>query len=286
MIRIGTLCSGIEAPIMAVKNFNLPHDQTFSCEINPKCQEVLASLYPSVPMFKDIYDVTGEHGGVDVLIAGLPCQSFSQIGQHGGVDDSRGNLYLEFCRVLDLLKPEWFIIENVRNLMTHQDGESFAIIKESLEACGYSIDHKMMDSSKYGIPQARKRVYIVGHRGSDINYEWPDECPLRYTLNNVMGGVCTRDHSYTLRVGGRGSGINNRHNWDSYMVDGEVVVLNEEQICLLQGFPVNFYNEVDVSKTAKFAQMGNAMTVDVVGAVMANLEFNGIRWGDMKHKRK
>jgi DNA (cytosine-5)-methyltransferase 1 len=282
MIRIGTLCSGIEAPIMALESMGMPFVHVFSCELDKHCRTIIEKKYSPEVSYNDVVTIASEaeNLSVDVLVAGLPCQSFSQIGKQGGINDDRGKLFRSFCEVLDVSRPEWFVVENVKNLTSRS--KEFDEIREAFEAQGYQIEHKMMDSSKYGTPQARKRVYIVGRRGAPTNYEWPQESPLRYTLDQVMGGKCEREFSYTLRVGGRGSGYGDRHNWDQYKVDDEIVTLSVEQACLLQGFPMGFYNGIELPMSAKMGQMGNSMTVDVIGSVMGNLHFMGKKWIDWR----
>jgi DNA (cytosine-5)-methyltransferase 1 len=277
MIRVGTVCSGIEAPVVALRRMGLPFEHVFSCEIDADCRKVIGARFGPKMTFSDIGDVQ-DVGGLDVLVAGLPCQSFSHMGHRKGFEDNRGNLYVQFCRVLAMTRPEWFVMENVRNLLAHDGGRTFARIMDAVSGCGYEVDHKLLNSSEYGVPQNRERVYMVGRRGAMPLYTWPKPVAIRYTLNKVMGGKCEREMAFTLRVGGRRSGYDNRHNWDEYKVDGAIVGLDVMQACLLQGFPADFYDGIDLSDVAKFKQIGNAMTVDVVGAVMGNLHFFGVRW--------
>lgn len=98
----------------------------------------------------------------NVLIAGFPCQAFSSVGLKQGFDDERGNVFFEIIRVLKKMKPECIFFENVSNLVKHDSGKTFEVIKSLLEELGYNITYKIMNASDYGIPQQRNRIYIVG----------------------------------------------------------------------------------------------------------------------------
>ncbi|WP_330216740.1 DNA (cytosine-5-)-methyltransferase [Mycoplasma parvum] len=98
----------------------------------------------------------------DILVAGFPCQAFSQAGKKQGFKDERGILFFEIVRILRDKKPKSFLLENVKNLKTHNKGETFQIIPKSLQELNYHITHCLLKSSDFGIPQNRERIYIVG----------------------------------------------------------------------------------------------------------------------------
>ena len=98
----------------------------------------------------------------DVLVGGFPCQPFSIAGRQKGFDDKRGNLFFEITRIMDAKRPKVVFLENVPNLMEHDDGKTFLVIYNSLVQFGYSIYYKVMGADEYGnLPQTRKRIYIV-----------------------------------------------------------------------------------------------------------------------------
>lgn len=98
----------------------------------------------------------------DVLIAGFPCQPFSLGGRQKGVKDPRGNMFFEIVRVLDVKRPSIVFLENVANLVEHDDGKTFLVIYNTLVQFGYYVQYKVLDSKLYGnVPQQRKRIFIV-----------------------------------------------------------------------------------------------------------------------------
>lgn len=200
----------------------------------------------------------------DVLTGGFPCQPFSQAGQKKGFEDTRGTLFHDIAEILEVKKPKAFFIENVRGLYTHDNGKTFKVIQETIEKLGYSFYHKIVKASDYGLPQHRPRLFMVGFRDKSIKFEFPDPKPLRLNMSQVFEGNADREIGFTLRVGGKGSGIHDRRNWDAYMVDGQVKRLSPKEGLRMQGFPDDF--EFPVSDTQAMKQLGNSVAIDAIQA--------------------
>jgi len=128
---------------------------------------------------------------VDLLTGGVPCQSFSQAGLRKGLDDPRGNLMIKFIEILNLIKPKIFMIENVKGLLTHDDGKTIKKIIESLNKNDlYNISYKCLDASKYDVPQKRERVFIVGVlKILNRSFEFPCESLNKKVLKDVLYNV-------------------------------------------------------------------------------------------------
>ena len=208
----------------------------------------------------------------DVLCAGFPCQPFSQAGHKRGFNDThkseRGNSFFNIADIIAAKRPRVFFLENVRGLVKHDKGNTFQVIRDVLEnELNYSVYWKVIKASDYGLPQLRPRVFIVGFRDEGLlkGFDFPPPIPLKFNMSDVWGGQCSRDVGYTLRVGGRGSGINDRRNWDSYRVDGKVVRLETEQARIMQGFPSWF--SFPVAPTQAMKQLGNSVAVDAIREV-------------------
>lgn len=213
----------------------------------------------------------------DVLCAGFPCQPFSQAGYKRGFDDNhnseRGNLFFNIAEILEVKKPKAFFLENVRGLVTHDNGNTFKVIRRILEEeLGYSFYFKIVKASDYGLPQLRPRAFMIGFRDECFTddlfmkgFTFPDPIPLKFNMSDVWEGDCSREIGFTIRVGGRGSNINDRRNWDSYYVDGQVKQLGVKQGKKMQGFPDDF--EFPVSATQAIKQLGNSVAVDAIQIV-------------------
>ena len=236
-------------------------------------KKISPNLFKEQKLFnKDIYDLDlDDLPDFDICCAGFPCQPFSQIGKRRGFKENfegRGNLFFEIERVLKAKQPKAFFLENVQHLINHDDGKTFKTIKEHIENLGYSFYYQKVRACDFNLPQLRPRTFMVGFRGEkekDKYFKFPNPIPLKKTMSDIFGGNCSREIGFTLRLGGMGSNINDRRNWDSYLVDGEIVKLQPEHGKQMQGFPKSFYLSESRSKSLRL--LGNSVAVNSVQAV-------------------
>lgn len=206
----------------------------------------------------------------DVMCAGFPCQPFSQAGFKKGFEEARGTLFFDIVKIIDIKRPQAFFLENVRHLLKHDNGKTFATIKHMIESeLGYSFHYKVIKASDFGLPQHRPRLFMVGFKDTDTPFEFPQPIPLQMNMSDIWEGECTREVGFTLRVGGKGSSITDRRNWDSYEVDGVVKRLGIKQAKAMQGFPESFHFPVSDSQALK--QLGNSVAVPAVQAVAQSI---------------
>jgi len=226
---------------------------------------------------KDIRTITPKNlPDFDILCAGFPCQPFSQAGFKRGFADNhnseRGNLFFNIVEIIEAKQPKAFFLENVRGLVNHDDGKTFKVIRNILEEeLGYSFYFKIVQASDYGLPQLRPRAFMVGFRDEDFmkSFSFPPSIPLKFNMSDVWGGKCTREIGFTIRIGGRGSNIDDRRNWDNYEVDGELRRLSYKEAKKMQGFPDDFIFPVTPNQAIK--QLGNSVAVDAIVAVAKNM---------------
>ena len=125
----------------------------------------------------------------DILLAGFPCQAFSLAGAKKGFDDTRGTLFFDLARIIKAKKPKAFLLENVKNLLSHDQGKTFMVIKNTLERdLGYRIFYKVLNARNFGVPQNRERIIIVGFR-KDLgihNFEFPLKDGEAKTLAEIL----------------------------------------------------------------------------------------------------
>ncbi|TAF27065.1 MAG: HpaII family restriction endonuclease [Runella slithyformis] len=240
-------------------------------------KKISPKLFENNLFNKDIRAITPKNlPDFDILCAGFPCQPFSQAGHKRGFEDNhnseRGNLFFNIAEILEAKKPKAFFLENVRGLVTHDNGNTFKIIRNILEdELGYSFYFKVIHASDYGLPQLRPRAFMVGFRDEDFmkSFTFPPSIPLKFNMSDVWGGKCTREIGFTIRIGGRGSVITDRRNWDNYSVDGELKRLSYIEARKMQGFPDDFIFPVSPAQAIK--QLGNSVAVDAVEAVAKNI---------------
>ena len=126
--------------------------------------------------YHDIKEVTNEEfrklrGKVDVICGGFPCQAFSIAGKQLGFEDTRGTLFYEIARATQEIKPRYLLLENVRNLLSHDKGQTFTRILKILDELGYDAEWQVLNSKNFGVPQNRERVFIVGHLRGECTYK-------------------------------------------------------------------------------------------------------------------
>ena len=143
---------------------------------------------------------------IDLLVGGSPCQAFSDVGAKYGLNDTRGTLFYEFARIVNETQPRVFIYENVRGLTTHDDGKTWAVMRSVFENdLNYRIaEPQILNASDYGIPQSRRRVFVIGIR-DDIKcpaFEYPAPVELQYTMQDFLEDNCAYGHfTYDKKTG-------------------------------------------------------------------------------------
>ena len=219
MLKVGTVFSGIGAFEYSLKSLGIKHEILFACdcgdrkiEISDKEIDELNKLpYPNKTIeaekiydrckkenriketylknynlkngkwFSDIRFLDGKQfaNQIDIFVGGSPCQSFSLMGKRRGLEDTRGTLFYEYARLVKEIQPKVFIYENVPGMLVHDKGQTWKTIQEVFDSLGYKIHWSVLDASNYGIPQARKRLFVVGFLNeSDKVFKFPEAIKL------------------------------------------------------------------------------------------------------------
>ena len=148
--------------------------------------------------FSDIRFLDGNKykNKVDLFVGGSPCQSFSIIGKRKGLEDARGTLFFEYARLVKEIEPKVFIYENVSGMLSHDNGNTWSIIENIFKSLDYEIYFDVLNSVDYGIPQRRKRLFVIGFKNKDINFRFPIRVGLNKTLFDFLENepVATRHY--------------------------------------------------------------------------------------------
>jgi len=131
-------------------------------------------------------DGTKYKGQVDLLVGGSPCQSFSMMGYQRGLDDARGTLFYDYARLIQEVEPKVFIYENVQGLFNHDKGKTWKVISDIFEDLDYKTFYQVLDAKDYGIPQTRRRIFVVGFKDHKVNFEFPIKKDLKFTLQDFL----------------------------------------------------------------------------------------------------
>lgn len=271
-------------------------------EIDKYAIQIYEKHFPTHKNYGDITKTkTEDLPDFDLLVGGFPCQAFSIAGKRRGFDDTRGTLFFEIARILGAKRPRLFLLENVKGLLSHDGGRTFATIIATIDELGYDCQWQVLNSKNFGVPQNRERVFIVGHlRGTPRPQVFPIIDSNSKTIKRFQGDVSGRgftsqqDRVYfpegimatlpaqrtenkinifskTVRSGGRASPHGSKQNWDSYEFDGKVRRLTPLECERLQGFPDGWTEVEGVSNTQRYKTLGNAVTVNVVRAIMERI---------------
>lgn len=136
-----------------------------------------------------LLDGTDYREQVDLLVGGSPCQSFSTVGLQGGLEDTRGTLFYEYARVIKEVNPKVFIYENVRGLTTHDKGKTWKIMQKVFKELGYNIKQEILNAEDFGIPQTRRRLFVVGIREDIVRlkeFKFPKKKSLKFYLPDIL----------------------------------------------------------------------------------------------------
>jgi DNA (cytosine-5)-methyltransferase 1 len=288
---------------------NLGGKCVFTSEWNSFAKRTYEANFGEIP-FGDITKISEKDiPDHDVLLAGFPCQPFSIAGvskknalgrKHGFMDETQGTLFFEIARIIKHKKPSAFMLENVKNLVSHDKGNTFRVITSTLKELGYSVHSKVLDS-KYFVPQHRERIIIVGFRLDKFDgkeeFEFPDiksieathrikdileeSVDSKYTLSSKLWDYL-QGYAKKHKEKGNGFGFGlvdpegiSRTISARYYKDGAEILIPQKrknprrliprECARLQGFPDNFI--IPVSDNQAYRQFGNSVTVPLIEAV-------------------
>jgi DNA (cytosine-5)-methyltransferase 1 len=190
---IGGICYGFQQANCEIKWAN---------EYNRKACDTYENNFSHELHCQDIHEIKdpAKLGKVDIITSGFPCQAFSVAGYRKGFNDPRGNLFFETARFIDAIKPKAFLLENVKNLKGHDNGNTFRVIEEVIKNdLGYSFTSFILNAKDYGnIPQTRERIYIVGFKDKDLANEFdiPGKVKLKKTIHQLIDSDQKDDKYY------------------------------------------------------------------------------------------
>lgn len=305
-IRYADLFCGLGAFHEAFKR-RAEFECSFACDINDRVRRIYERNHGFAPS-GDIRGIDASSlPDIDLLCAGFPCQSFSIAGLRKGFGDDRGNLFYDVLRIADAKRPRMMILENVKNLKGHDGGRTYSTIKSLVEERGYRFFSRVMDSSHYGSPQCRQRIFMVAVRDGD--FEFPSRLPSWRPVSSVVDSSDTSNwdssgyylvpknsahrpfkprilfdvHSSKTKKGGRqgeriydagacgvtvcASSGGPGAKTGLYKVGESVRRLNPRECLSMFGFPPS-YDFLDATDEQKMFYLGNSIVVDVVSAMV------------------
>jgi DNA (cytosine-5)-methyltransferase 1 len=274
-----------------------------ACEKDETARKIYESNYGIIP-YPDINKLKPQKN-IDLVCAGFPCQSHSTLGERLGLKDVRGKLFHKLKHFLHKSQPRAFLLENVKGLLTSNNGESFQYILSSLHDIGYTITWCILDSKNFGLPQHRERVYIVGHKQKQFDFSYLLQAKKQAVIKDIMdkhpvGDLsCSifddaeifkppikTDTGFVLRA--KLSNYTNRKLFSSNGIIGTIPTaspppiydervkiarhLSKNELKKCQGFPVSFKFPENLSRSDVVHYIGNAVSVNVIVAIVQELK--------------
>lgn len=310
----------IAAFFSGVGGIELGFDQTnefrvvYANEFDKYARQTYQLNYPETYLDgRDIHDVSPEDisGQIDVVVGGFPCQAFSIAGYRKGFEDDRGDLFFELLRIIEAKRPKAIFVENVKNMVGHDHGNTFKVIREALTENNYFIKWKVLNGKDFGnIPQNRERIYIVGfdNKKSYDQFEFPEAVDLTTTLQDLIDFGIPQDEIYYYRkykqnfydelemtinsqdtvyqwrrqyVRENKNGVvptltanmgTGGHNVPLILTDtGEIRKLTPKETFNVQGYPKDFKLPEDISNGQLYKQAGNSVVVPVIKRIAENI---------------
>jgi len=270
----------------------------FTSEWDKYAAETYNLNYPGEQVHGDITQISEkEIPDHDILLAGFPCQPFSQAGLKKGFEDTRGTLFFDIERILIEKKPKAFLLENVKRLQSHDGGRTLKIIIDHLKAAGYKNLHvKVLKARDFGLPQNRERIFIIGFLDENVSFEFPapinmptrvgdildDNINPKYTISDrLWAGHQRRKTENGLKGKGFGYSLFNANSEYTntisarYYKDGSEILIQQagdnprkltpREAARLQGFPDTFIHHT--SDVQAYKQFGNSVPVNTIEAV-------------------
>jgi DNA (cytosine-5)-methyltransferase 1 len=192
-IRLATAFSGIGAIEHALGRLNLKHEIVFACDNDPFVKKSYIENYSisDDSWFDDISSIRSKQfkNKIDLFVGGSPCQSFSMVGKRAGLEDTRGTLFYDFARIIKEAEPRVFIFENVKGLLSHDKGKTWAVIQEVFKSLDYKIYSQILNSKHFGIPQNRNRIFVVGFKNKRTRFEFPSRIPLECNMQDFLEDI-------------------------------------------------------------------------------------------------
>ncbi len=265
----------------------------FSSEIDKHAQTTYIANFGEIP-HGDITKISPDKiSKFDILLGGFPCQPFSNAGLKKGFDDTRGTLFFDIARIIEHHLPKVVFLENVKGFKNHDKGNTFKVVRETLEDLGYKVFSQVLNAKHFGVPQNRERIYIVAFLDNDIDFKFPEKLNKvvkvgdildknlddKYTISDKLwAGHQRRKQEHKKKGNGFGySMFDENSGYTStisarYYKDGSEVLIEQKdknprklsprEAGRLQGFPNNF--KIVVSDTQAYKQFGNSVAVPVI----------------------
>jgi modification methylase bsp6I len=286
-------------------------DIVWSNEIDQKASETFKANHSSKIVVDDIKNIDDKDvPNVDIIVGGFPCQAFSVAGYRKGFEDERGEIFFQLARIISKKLPRVIFIENVKNLLSHDKGNTYKVIKETLESYGYFLKARVLNASEYGnIPQNRERIYIIGFKNKEDydNFNFPSPIKLEKKIEDIIDfnkkvddkfyyteknckfynilkesiknkntlyqwrRVYVRENKSNLCPTLTANMGTGGHNVPLVLTKYGIRKLLPKECFLFQGYPEDFILPEEIAQSHLYKQAGNSVVVPVINRLAKNI---------------
>lgn len=278
----------------------------FSSEIDKYACQTYATNFGDIPN-GDITQIDEKDiPKHDIVLAGFPCQAFSIAGKRLGFEDTRGTLFFDVARIIKHHKPKVVFLENVKGFVNHDKGNTFRVVKETLEELGYKVYAEVLNAKDFGVPQNRERIYIVAFLDETIEFEFPKSCKLQTKIADMLDGKVATKYYYNEKplfdrikddivnensiyqwrrqyVRENKSGVcptltanmgTGGHNVPIIKDKNGIRKLTPRECANFQGFPKNFILPTTLVDSQLYKQCGNSVVVGVIEKIAKSIKYH------------
>jgi len=309
MYRIGSLFAGVGGVDFGFQNAGFKVE--WANEIDKNACITYRANFDHLLYEEDIWKLDPKNlSPINVLTAGFPCQPFSIAGYRKGFEDERGNLFFRILEYIKVLNPKVVFLENVKNLMNHDKGNTYKVIVQALEAHGYCYKTKILNTKDYGnIPHNRERIFIVAFKKdiqSALDFEFPEQEKLTKTIKDIVNlnkvdekfyyredkymypllkeAIRSKETVYQWRrqyVRENKSNVcptltanmgTGGHNVPLILTDYGIRKLTPSECFKFQGFPKSFKLPIDLANSHLYKQAGNSVSVPIIERIAINIK--------------
>lgn len=304
--KVGELFAGIGGIGLGFQRAGF--DLTWANELDKKACVTYSANFNHLLINKDMKEIDPkELPSIDILTGGFPCQAFSVAGYRKGFEDDRGNLFFDILRYIRILKPKVIFLENVKNLVSHDNGNTFNVIKKELKDAGYFIKATVLNTAEYSdVPQNRERIYIVGFKDKKLaeDFKFPQPVTERKSIEafleeNVSEEFSYKNSKYIDQLKKEMTCKNTIYQWRRTYVrenksklcptltanmgtgghnvplvidkSNDIRKLTPRECARFQGFPDTFILPKELSKASLYKQIGNSVSVPVIERIANNI---------------
>lgn len=276
----------------------------FSSEIDKYARQTYSANFGDLPS-GDITQIDERDiPAHDILLAGFPCQAFSIAGRRLGFEDTRGTLFFEVARILKHHKPQVVFLENVKGFVNHDKGNTFRVVKQTLEDLGYRVFAQVLNAKDFGVPQNRERIYIVGFLDKTVEFEFPKSFELKTKIKDMLDKQVESKYYYNGKplfdrvkndiidehsiyqwrrqyVRENKSGVcptltanmgTGGHNVPIVKDKNGIRKLTPRECINFQGFPKRFILPSDIVDSQLYKQCGNSVVVGVIEKIAKGIQ--------------